>query len=831
MSDDARGTESDSETEIEYTVYEKRREVNVRKIVLLERLFSIAKQRLYHERLRQLETRQVELLNQTAADYINKKAVLLDEHRARSEYNTAFRTLQMESLRRKMVGKLETAHKNLIHNKKMAFERIEGEIKGRIAQMEKERKRCLDVIEQFALGGMTEEHDVQCTELQKLLAEGVAAMASGTALESNKPIVAIDITEEFFKECTKMKLGELAKSSNFQLSEAMSAIELMDPKMDIGMVPFDPSIRFENLVATGRLNITEMESRELIATMDAMLASLMSWLDGNSIAQTLLTCVCLHDVQAIRDATLASFCYAILELATIFRHIIQTAAVYEEEDFNGYFSSEIKTLAIGHLLNSLKTAENELQRKLREDFNGYFSSEIKTLAIGHLLNSLKTAENELQRKLRHKHNDAQLLEAISNRITFMRLIILSLSAIVPPPSTVSSGAALAQAFRPNLEDALPHIRTACSLLEKIGSTIALGLSAPNENDGDFAWLPAFEPEVNRRCLPPTFPRKTQMLSRVEGIERLRSLSSRILTITTELPHKITNIESTLFFLRSFSVSGSCVLSRSLLQLVYLPNDDRIMGRTHLSAVIIESLRLFAAPPILDPTCSLSSDSRCVATWDEFISDAVKVFLGVIQMFGLNLARQREKIVCCVEDFSALQNEVHTFIIRPSIKYTQIECSLSSDSRCVATWDEFISDAVKVFLGVIQMFGLNLARQREKIVCCVEDFSALQNEAERLEADFDACLGAPASAVTLSLTSFVLYHTLLLIEYHFYLSFRLDLFAPFEYPYVYWYMSEVVFKWLLNSIDRSHTLIISDYRKCMFINRTFFCLASVLKRKL
>ncbi|VDM41834.1 unnamed protein product [Toxocara canis] len=553
---------------------------------------------------------------------------------------------------------------------------------------------------------MTEEHDVQCTELQKLLAEGVAAMASGTALESNKPIVAIDITEEFFKECTKMKLGELAKSSNFQLSEAMSAIELMDPKMDIGMVPFDPSIRFENLVATGRLNITEMESRELIATMDAMLASLMSWLDGNSIAQTLLTCVCLHDVQAIRDATLASFCYAILELATIFRHIIQTAAVYEEEDFNGYFSSEIKTLAIGHLLNSLKTAENELQRKLR-----------------------------------HKHNDAQLLEAISNRITFMRLIILSLSAIVPPPSTVSSGAALAQAFRPNLEDALPHIRTACSLLEKIGSTIALGLSAPNENDGDFAWLPAFEPEVNRRCLPPTFPRKTQMLSRVEGIERLRSLSSRILTITTELPHKITNIESTLFFLRSFSVSGSCVLSRSLLQLVYLPNDDRIMGRTHLSAVIIESLRLFAAPPILDPTCSLSSDSRCVATWDEFISDAVKVFLGVIQMFGLNLARQREKIVCCVEDFSALQNE-----------------------------------------------------------------------AERLEADFDACLGAPASAVTLSLTSFVLYHTLLLIEYHFYLSFRLDLFAPFEYPYVYWYMSEVVFKWLLNSIDRSHTLIISDYRK-------------------
>lgn len=70
-------------------------------------------------------------------------------------------------------------------------------------------------------------------------------------------------------------------------------------------------------------------------------------------------------------------------------------------------------------------------------------------------------------------------------------------------------------------------------------------------------------------------------------------------------------------------------------------------------------------------CSLSSDSRCRATWDEFISDAVKVFLGVIQMFGLNLARQREKIVCCVEDFSALQNEVSAFYI------TRLVLSLSS----------------------------------------------------------------------------------------------------------------------------------------------------------
>lgn len=56
--------------------------------------------------------------------------------------------------------------------------------------------------------------------------------------------------------------------------------------MDIGMVPFDNSICFEKLVASGKLNVASMPFPEMIATMDAMLASMMSWLEGNSLAQT-----------------------------------------------------------------------------------------------------------------------------------------------------------------------------------------------------------------------------------------------------------------------------------------------------------------------------------------------------------------------------------------------------------------------------------------------------------------------------------------------------------------------------------------------------------------
>lgn len=45
-----------------------------------------------------------------------------------------------------------------------------------------------------------------------------------------------EITDEFFGSVHELKLGELLHYELFGLFEAMSAIEMMDKKMDIGMV-------------------------------------------------------------------------------------------------------------------------------------------------------------------------------------------------------------------------------------------------------------------------------------------------------------------------------------------------------------------------------------------------------------------------------------------------------------------------------------------------------------------------------------------------------------------------------------------------------------------
>ncbi|EFO23386.2 hypothetical protein LOAG_05100 [Loa loa] len=556
---------------------------------------------------------------------------------------------------------------------------------------------------------MSGKDEVQSNELQRLISDGMTLVCAENNANSPssqpEPLAVVDITDDFFMECKKLNDGELVMADDFQLSEAMSAIELMDPKMDIGMKPFDPSIAFESLIATGRLNITNMDEREMIATMDAMLASLISWLEGNSIAQTLLTCVFLNHMDSVTDSVLSAFSYGVLELTTVFRHIIQMASVYEEEDFNGY------------------------------------AAQFHLLPIPKLTSSLKAAEIDLQRRIKQKPANQELLDAVLYRIQFIRFMLLSLSLLVQSPTNSCSRSNSCNCFRPNLEECALHLNIVCLLLDKMESTMSLGLQPLEKDDEDYAWLPAFEPDINRRQLPPTFPRITKMINRAETMRYLKKLCSKISSITTELPAKVSNIEDIIDYLRTFSLADSCVLTRSLLQMVLFPSDDNILGRVQLSTVIVDSIRMFAAPPVLD---------------------------SVSQAFSVEQCR---------------------------------EC-----------WEEFVNDSVKVFLGVIQMFGLNPARQREKIVCCIEDFSTLQAEAERAENAFDLYYFGQEATINLSLTSFVMLHTLSLIKYHFFLSFYLDLFASFEYSYVYWYLSEIVFKWLVNTLDRSVTLVAAGEKR-------------------
>uniref|UniRef100_A0A915PR07 Uncharacterized protein n=1 Tax=Setaria digitata TaxID=48799 RepID=A0A915PR07_9BILA len=133
---------SDSESEIEPSVYERRRELNAWRTVLAEKLFIEARRKLYTEKLNQLEKRQAEVLSQEAADFIKKKEEILKAYHDRLQYIEVIRALRTESLKRRTIGQLECAQQNLNNNKRMAYEKVENDIWTKIQKLDDDMKRC-----------------------------------------------------------------------------------------------------------------------------------------------------------------------------------------------------------------------------------------------------------------------------------------------------------------------------------------------------------------------------------------------------------------------------------------------------------------------------------------------------------------------------------------------------------------------------------------------------------------------------------------------------------------------------------------------------------------
>jgi hypothetical protein len=94
----------------------------------------------------------------------------------------------------------------------------------------------------------------------------------------------------FFLE---LDLGELLHDDMFGLFEAMSAIEMMDPKMDAGMAKGQMKRRkpmsFAEALAKKVLPWETIHAAEFVAVFDHTLACLVTWFEGHSLAQTVFT--------------------------------------------------------------------------------------------------------------------------------------------------------------------------------------------------------------------------------------------------------------------------------------------------------------------------------------------------------------------------------------------------------------------------------------------------------------------------------------------------------------------------------------------------------------
>ncbi|EPB72648.1 hypothetical protein ANCCEY_08242 [Ancylostoma ceylanicum] len=282
-------SDSDSEPELDPADYEKRRDLCLRQIILSEIQFNKLKIILRDLKIKQLMKRRHDVLNQTDPEFMAKQRELLEEFNARNRLTETIRCLEMDSLERRTNGLKMIAESNQDDNKIIAQEKIRDQLLNEIRNerarhiQEKivqsyfldkrfDQRRELRERNHFELAAkrarlsiplivhqlsqdqidadirtadlatlkMMRENPVKVQtflfcrmanpQLRELLDRGTRKL--DLPFDNEEPV---DITERFFEDCSKLALGEVVRYDSFTLGEAMSAVELMDEKMDIGM--------------------------------------------------------------------------------------------------------------------------------------------------------------------------------------------------------------------------------------------------------------------------------------------------------------------------------------------------------------------------------------------------------------------------------------------------------------------------------------------------------------------------------------------------------------------------------------------------------------------
>lgn len=257
---------------------------------------------------------------------------------------------------------------------------------------------------------------------------------------------------------------------------------------------------------------------------------------------------------------------------------------------------------------------------------------------------------------------------------------------------------------------------------------------------DHPIMMGFEPLVNQRLLPPTFPRYAKIIKREEMVNYFSKLIERIKTLCEVI--NITNLHSILDFFCEFSEQSPCVLSRSLLQTTFLIDNKKVFGTHLMQDMIKDALRYFVSPPVLSPKCSLNNNHQAKDYIDSFVTHCTRPFCSLIQIHGHNRARQRDKLGHILEELATLQDEAE-----------KVDATLH---------------------GLL----MKLEPQRQHL----------------------ACLG-----------TWILYHNLRIMIQYLLSGFELELYSMHEYYYIYWYLSEFLYAWLMSTLSRADSSQMAEER--------------------
>ncbi len=507
----------------------------------------------------------------------------------------------------------------------------------------------------------------------------------------------LDITNTFPQIASKLNPGELVQEADFSLFDAMSAIELMDSQMDSALQwkMFRNYPRtLEEAIKKESLKWDHHSPEELIGIMDEVLACIATWLEGHTLAQTVFTCIYLLDIDKIDEICLRAFSLAIVKTIEYMRACICQGKVFAEDDQQGVCLgfNMLSQVSETTIVASLKEAEEKIQNILKQ------GSDTDGLLEGSSIRAWK---------------------ALHLRMKFVRNLFAFVLAMGKNNSQgIDSGRA--------------KLTLSASLMREMKTTIEVG----HKLNPDDPLALGFHPVINQHLLPPSY-KPYAILPRPVSFDLLEKI---ILQIQTVLCFgKVNSFRELYSSIKEFSLEKQCpnVLVRSLLVLICLQGDrKKLFGSHPLENLLKEDAKTFMLPPSLNSRCPLSTIPQAQELTNQFFGRSVVTITEFLRVFCQHRARQRYKIVRCIEILGEYQHETQRM-------------------------DE-----------VLHSLSVKVDSQRQHAAC---------------------------------FSTWILFYILQLMMEFVCLGFEFDLYSPFEIHYVYWYL-EFLYGWhetTLKSADRLH----------------------------
>ncbi|CAH8668282.1 unnamed protein product [Dicrocoelium dendriticum] len=529
----------------------------------------------------------------------------------------------------------------------------------------------------------------------------------------------VDITERFTGACKiALKPGELCCNSWFTLQHAMSAIEIMDPKMDIRVVGARRIMCTTEHLTTGTLPLDRFEDiSELIGIMDELLACVVNWLTGDSLAQSVFISMYMHCTQLICDPYLSAFCELLRHNVTRLRHFIVSTGSFDEEDhyaptlgmpmyepspaFNRFLKTQQDSDCIQH--------STELGRLDCTDDLIANLPELNSSTGPKLLSCLRIRLNFI-RKFADFLNCLPLYARAEGGMESTNLETNShlSSAACPGPQTYDTDTSIpysiaslsgTEQFWISIESACANCLKSLKSLNQIAihlvTTVSVGKSSGRgrTQPKDFSYgLPGFEPLLNQTHLPSYIPRfvviherpaaftyllklTTHLLQILDSIQCIARLQPRMEMLST--PHPLWALlrahgQNTCSYLTellhgpqplpsypaALPVSfNSCVLSRSVCYSLYsasLHNVSLPDKPMSLQAVFVLNAWMALEPERYRlPIRNLVCETTHLADFLDLIGEHLA---QIPRVYCLNRSRQRSVLIQWLEKMPSLMHE-------------------------------------------------------------------------------------------------------------------------------------------------------------------------------